>query len=354
MSSPENAWHQRDDDAIEDIASQWLVERAEGLSPERARAFEQWRRADPRHAEALDRMEQTQALLTRLPFAADRLADIRRDADVHASHPRPRSATAWRALGGLAAAVAVAALAWWQWPARTLAPTSVSADPVLRYATASGGYERAVLDDGSTLELNADTEVRVDFTATERRVTLLSGEAHFTVSRDPERPFVVTAGSYSVRAVGTAFNVRFAPVEVEVTVTEGKVLVSPKESPPSGFEPAEHKPLVTAGQRVVIAAGSVPSAQKVETVAPAAMRAALAWQERRLVFADTPLREVVLQFNQRNRTQLVLGDSALGDKLVGGTFASDNVDAFVRLLENSGDIVFQHRAEHEIVLYRAR
>ena len=353
MSSPENAWHQRDDDAIEDIASQWLVERAEGLSPGRARAFERWRRADPRHAEALDRMEQTQALLAPLPFAADRLADVRGDADVHAAHsrPRPRSAPAWRALGGLAAAVAVAALAWWQWPASSPAP---AADPVLRYATASGGYERAVLDDGSTLELNADTEVRVDFAAAERRVTLLSGEAHFTVSRDPERPFVVTAGGYSVRAVGTAFNVRFAPVEVEVTVTEGKVLVSPKESPPSGFEPAEHKPLVTAGQRVVIAAGSVPSAQKVETVAPAAMRAALAWQERRLVFADTPLREVVLQFNQRNRTQLVLGDSALGDKLVGGTFASDNVDAFVRLLENSGDIVFQHRAEHEIVLYRAR
>ncbi len=350
MSSQENVWHQRDDDRINEVASQWLVERAEGVSPERTRDFEQWLHADPRHAEALDRMEQAEALLARLPFAADRLKGIGSTVGASTLRSRPRSSAAWRALGGMAAALALAALAWWQWPASAPAPVA----PVLRYVTAPGGYERVALEDGSTLELNADTEVRVDFTAAERRLTLLSGEAHFTVSRDPERPFVVTAGGYTVRAVGTAFNVRFAPVEVEVTVTEGKVLVSPNESAPSDFEPAEHKPLVTAGQRVVIATGSVPSARKVESVAPAAMRATLAWQERRLVFAETPLREVIHQFNQRNRTQLALGDSALGDKLVGGTFASDNVDAFVRLMENSGDIVFEHRTEHEIVLYKAR
>lgn len=350
MSSAKDFRSRPDEDAIEEMASRWMVECAEGLSPERARELDRWRRADPRHAAALDRMEQTQAFLVRLPFAADRLADFRKDTELPASHQRPRAGMGWRALGGLAAALVLAALAWWQWPA----PAPAAAGPGLRYTTAAGGYKRVMLNDGSTLELNADTEARVDLTATERRVTLLAGEAHFAVSHDAKRPFVVTAGGYSVRAVGTAFNVRFAPVAVEVTVTEGKVLVASKETPSSDAEPAEHKPLVAAGQRVVISAGSIPSADKVETVAPAAMRAALAWQERRLVFADTPLRDVILQFNQRNRTQLVLGEPALGDKLVGGTFASDNVDAFVRLLENSGDIVFQRRSEHEIVLYRTR
>lgn len=328
------------DHEIEDIAGEWLIERAEGLSPKRAQEFETWRRTDPRHAEAFERMEQTHALLNRLPFAADHLSDVR-PSQPHRSPTR----SAWVAM---AAALTIAALAWWQWPALT--PT----EPAFRYLTTAGGYERVVLEDGSTLELNADTEVRVDFTASERRVSLLAGEAHFTVKRDPQRPFVVTAGNYSVRAVGTAFNVRFAAVEVEVLVTEGKVLVSPNGSTSSNFEPSEDKPIVTAGQRVVIAAGSAPSTQQIETVGPQTMRTALGWQERRLVFADTPLREVIIQFNQRNRTQLILGDSALGDKLVGGTFAADNVDAFVRLLDGSGDIVFEHRAESEIVLYQAR
>ncbi len=349
MRSPDDVWHEGDD-PIERIASQWLVERVEGLSKERAHAFEQWKLADPRHAEAYNRMEQTEALLARLPFAAVSLNGVSRAANAVTKSARPCLSMTWRVLGGLAAIFAVVAFAWWQWPSQTPALE----DPAVCYVTKNGGYQRVVLEDGSTLELNAETEVRVKFTAAERRVTLLAGEAHFRVARDPERPFVVTAGGYSVRAVGTAFNVRFAPVEVEVTVTEGKVLVSPKESPPSSFEATEQEPLVVAGQRVVIAAGSLPSAQKVETVTPAALRAALAWQDRRLVFADTPLREVVRQFNQRNRTQLVLGDSTLGDKLVGGTFASDNVDTFVRLLENSGDIVSEHRAEHEIVLHRAQ
>jgi ferric-dicitrate binding protein FerR (iron transport regulator) len=45
-------------------------------------------------------------------------------------------------------------------------------------------------------------------------------------------------------------------------------------------------------------------------VAPEVVRAALAWQERRLVFAETPLREVVAQFNRRNRLQLIVADPA--------------------------------------------
>lgn len=329
------------DHPIEAIAADWLIERAEGLSPQRAQELERWRRADPRHAEALQRMEKTHALLNRLPFAADRLEDVR-------PSRAQRAPAVGSRLAAMAAAIAIVAFAWWQWPA--IAPT----EPAFHYLTAAGGYERVVLEDGSTLELNANTEVRVNFSGSERRVTLLAGEAHFTVTRDLQRPFVVTAGDYSVRAVGTAFNVRFAAVEVEVLVTEGKVLVSPNGPATTDLVSSEDKPLVTAGQRVVVAVGSAPSTQHVETVAPADMRAVLAWQERRLIFADTPLRDVIVQFNQRNRTQLVLGDSALGNKLVGGTFAADNVDAFVRLLDSSGDIVFEHRAGNEIVLYQAR
>lgn len=332
------------DDAIEDAASQWLVERAEGLSPEQAREFERWLRADPRHAAAIDRMEQTHALLARLPFAAGRLDE----ACESRPSARPARGGGRHVLAGLAAAAAVALVAWWQWP------SSVPASPSVRYVTASGGYERAELEDGSILELNADSEARVDFTAGERRVALLSGEAHFHVAHDAARPFVVTAGDYSVRAVGTAFSVRLAPVAVEVLVTEGKVLISQREPVPSAPVPSTHKPMLEAGQRVVIEAGTPPSAQRVETVAPAELRAALAWQERRLTFADTPLREVVRQFNQRNRTRLILGDPGLGDQPVGGVFAADNVDAFVRLLEDSGDIVSERRAGNEIVLYRAR
>ena len=78
-----------------------------------------------------------------------------------------------------------------------------------------------------SMELNAGGEVSEHFTTAERRVRLVRGEAHFTVTKDAARPFVVEAGAVRLRALGTAFNVRFEPSAVEVLVTHGRVQVEP-------------------------------------------------------------------------------------------------------------------------------
>ena len=98
--------------------------------------------------------------------------------------------------------------------------------------------------------------------------------------------------------------------------------------------------------------GSIPPV--VEKISPEIVRAALAWQERKLVFADTPLREVVAQFNRRNRLQLVIADAVLAERPVGGTFAADNAEGFVRLLESSGAVAVERRGEFEIALRAPR
>jgi transmembrane sensor len=87
---------------------------------------------------------------------------------------------------------------------------------------------------------------------------------------------------------------------------------------------------------------------------PEQLQEAIAWQEAMLVFSETPLREVVAQFNRHNRTQLHLGDADLGGRRVGGTFAAGNVEAFVSLLERGGDLKTERRGDHEIVLRKAQ
>src|SRR5581483_9214616 len=94
------------------------------------------------------------------------------------------------------------------------------------YTTAAGGYERQTLADGSVVELNGNTQVQVAYSPAERRVRLVQGEAHFTVAKNKRRPFWVEAQGVSVRAVGTAFNVRLDPQRVDVLVTEGRVPVA--------------------------------------------------------------------------------------------------------------------------------
>ena len=337
---------------IEDAAIAWLTERDDGFSPARERAFAHWLRTDPRHAAAVARLEQTLGLLGELPefrseinTAFDRAAPVVAFPPACAEQPTlaraPRRWSRAFAWAGLAAALALGSFVGW----RALRPP-----PAIHYTTTVAGYERARLDDGSTLELNAASAVRVQFTPAERRVQLESGEAHFAVAHDTARPFIVSAGPIAVRAVGTAFNVRYtAGGDIEVTVTEGKVRVG--QSGPASSA-AESAPRVSAGQRIILPHHAPPPA--VEQVDPAALRSTLAWQNRLADFAEAPLADVIARFNARSRIQLLIADETLADRRIGGTFALDEAEAFVRLLERDGEIIGERRGETEIHLRRAR
>ena len=336
-----------DHDAIVDAAVAWLAEREDGFTAARAREFAVWRDADVRHAAALARMEKTLGLFEAMPA-------FRPELNRHfARHSPPRAApvvVAFRAAHrpavwvglGLAAALVLGFF---------VSPRLRAPAPELRYATAATGYERVRLDDGSTLELNAASAVRTQFTAAERSVRLDAGEAHFSVSHDPARPFVVRAGGVAVRAVGTAFNVRYTATGVEVVVVEGKVRVEPAAASASA-DGAATAPLVTAGERAMISSAAAAGAPQIERLETAALSEAVAWQRPLVDFADAPLSEIVRRFNLHNRVQLVLADPALGAQRIGGTFALREVEAFVRLLEREGEIAAERRSDSVIVLRR--
>ena len=362
------------DDPIEEVASDWLTQREEGFSLAQKRDFERWCRADPRHAAAVARLEAACALLEKMPLVRAELQPVVEFPVKPRATAHAKKIPILRVVFAMAAALALAAFGWWQ---VGRPPPSAQI-----YATSTGGYERVVLADGSVVELNANTEVRVELLPNARRVALMQGEAHFTVTHDTSRPFIVSAHGVAVRAVGTAFNVRLAASSVEVLVTEGKVSVSdvgpalvagpsrdernPQTGLPlrsaSGQAISGSPTFLSANERTVILLASeksafpIPSAPSpiVEAVASEALREALSWQERKLVFAETPLRDVVAQFNRRNRLQLILGDAALAERPVGGTFAADNVEGFVRLLEGSGTITVERRDEMTVILRAAR
>ncbi|MEO6568303.1 MAG: FecR domain-containing protein [Opitutaceae bacterium] len=346
-----------DREAIEATAAAWLAQRDAEFSARDEEEFARWRAADPRHEAAVNRLEAVWASL-------QQLRDYRPEAKMHPDRDLLRGHVAVRrrrwvpvlATCALAASLAVAAL-WWSGRAHF---GRKSAEP--RYATTVDGYERVMLEDGSLVELNANTEVRVSFTPAERRVRLLKGEAHFTVAKNIARPFNVAVGGVTVRAVGTAFNVRLGEKQIEVLVTEGKVKIGESANPTDiaipGVTPIST--VLSANHRVFIpvttdASSTAPSAApSVEKVAPDAIRAALAWQGPQLVFVDTPLAEAAAQFNQRNAVQLVVADAELAALPIGGSFRAENIDGFVRLLASDNEIVVERPEPNRIVLRRAK
>lgn len=95
------------------------------------------------------------------------------------------------------------------------------------YTTAIGEQRSITLADGSTVELNSRSKIRVAYHDRERDIQLLNGQALFHVAKDRTRPFIVHTNTTNVRAVGTQFDVYQKNNATVVTVVEGIVAVIP-------------------------------------------------------------------------------------------------------------------------------
>src|SRR5688500_11070174 len=176
------------DDEIEIVAADWLALRASGFSEGQKAAFEAWLAADRRHAHVVAELDFTWRVLDKLE-SYPRPVDAPDDPEF-LSQPRPRrrsrvprlyrrAAVAWAA-----AAMIVASAIYW---AKVRSPYSAEETAM---AAVTGEVSQVLsLSDGSTVELKPGSEVAEQFTVGERRVRLVRGEAHFTVTKNPERPF---------------------------------------------------------------------------------------------------------------------------------------------------------------------
>jgi len=332
-----------DSDAISAQASDWLVRRDRGLSASEQDEYLQWLRADARHTAALSQHEATLRRLMRLgewqPLQSD-------DPNPDLFAPTRRKSRRFFYSALAAAAIALAAGTWWL-QAPNPAPPAAVAKSYLRV------NEHQALPDGSLVELKDGSRIAVDFSAATRRVRL-TGEAHFTVTKNPARPFIVETSGVAVCAVGTAFNVRQDSAAVEVVVTEGTVRIdSPAEAVSSTSSLTQvPAPLVSAGHRVTVPLAA--AAPQVSAATPDEIAELLSWQAPRLQFLETPLAEAVAEFNRHNRQQLTLARQELGAIPIGGTFRVNNVEGFVRLLETTLGVQVLSRTPDRIVLARAQ
>jgi transmembrane sensor len=305
----------RDSERIEQESAGWVLRRDRGLSATEQDEFSQWLAADPRNGAALARHRQNWERL-------DLLVKWRPE---HAAQPN-RDLLAPRRL--------------WRWPERhpwlVALPLAAAAavavglfmghrgPPAMRLGSAgpnpAAAIEEHALEDGSLVELNRGAEVAVLYTKAERHVRLERGEAHFTVAKNPDRPFIVSVAGVEVRAVGTQFDVRLDEGEVHVLVTEGRVRVGPL-------------PLVKAGEEAVFLLRPGAPPPRVIAVTGAEMDRLLVWRPQLLDFTGAPLSQIVAEFNRHNTTELIIADPAVANTRISALLRSDNIDGFVRLLE---------------------
>jgi transmembrane sensor len=200
------------------------------------------------------------------------------------------------------------------------------------------------------VKLNDGTEHTVIYTETERRVRLTRGEAFFIVTKDARLPFVVEAGGATVRALGTAFNVRLNAGELEVLVAEGRVEVAPPKAASNNRSVtlAPDPTVLGASQRMSLSLDAPQVPGQVATLTRREIQQTLAWQHGLMTFQDQPLAAIAEELNRLNQQQLVLLDEPIALLRFSGTIRSDNLDGFVRLLQTSFGAEVTPKGSNEI------
>lgn len=333
--------------AVADLAASWLARRNAGLSAEENIEFQLWLAADPAHATAWAQASAARSDFD-WPSHAGVTEEILSGLEQRARRRRNRRA----ALAGAVAAVALV-FGWMSFtsnsPVQTGAP-QLAASPVLVLQPS-----RQVLGDGSVIDLREGSEIAVEFTPQYRRVTLIHGEAHFAVAKNPERPFIVKASGVDVRAVGTEFAVEIGEGVVDVVVAEGKVAVEKRDVPAadeSAYDPPRVLASLTAGKHARIDPGAVKTLQ-VAVLSEEEITDRLAWRIPRLEFSRTPLAEVVARFNEHNTTKLVLADPALSQLRLSGALRADRIEALTAILRTEFGVRLETETDR-VVIYPGR
>jgi len=228
--------------------------------------------------------------------------------------------------------------------------------------TDRGERREVVLADGSLLQVDPETRLRVKYSDSVRRVFLERGRALFHVAKNPSRPFLVQADDTTVRAVGTAFGVEQLPRGVIVTVAEGKVAVFETSTAisssgkvvqesdrPSKQIHAAGEVLLTANQQVM-----VHNSGLAEAVREIDSQRALAWAQGRLIFQNDELGQAVAEFNRYNHVQLTVTDPELAAEPVSGVFNAAEPEAFVAFLQSVTNIEIVRDGDRSITIGSVR
>ena len=301
-SEPENAGETLADEAID-----WLVlMRSGSVGAETRREFEHWLQQDRYHREAFADAE---ALLG---SAAKVLKET------HAVNVQPQQINtaqkktivrrkSWNLEFATAASLFLGV--WVAW-------VSVADWLFSDYSTKVGEQKQVVLADGSSVYMNTDTAISLDWNADHRRIVLHKGQAEFKVIKDPNRPFEVVAEDTTVRALGTVFEVfEQASGAVDVTVSEHAVsvrLLSKPRSEPIRVEEGEH---LYYGGRGELDRPELADLNQIH-----------AWQRGKLIFRDQPLSNVVAELNRYSTTRIILKGNDIGQLRVSGVFPIDGME----------------------------
>lgn len=196
-----------------------------------------------------------------------------------------------------------------------------------QYETGYGEIRMVRLPDSSRVTLNANsvlTVPRFGFGRGTREVQL-KGEAEFAVKHTTDhRKFVVrTPDKLEVRVLGTEFIVYSRDRGSKVVLSQGSVQLrslNDLDPKPVLMKPGDVATLSTQGRITVSHSQSLSAHQ--------------AWKQHRFMFENTPVSEIAYQISEHFGVNVVVSDSTLAKRTLGGTFNANSPAHVLKVLSD--------------------
>jgi transmembrane sensor len=290
-------------------AHEWMVllSADEACDHDRAR-FKRWLAIDTEHQQAW----QETLKIWRQAEQLTHLGKIHQPRKNTAFANPSKKLTQWVSGFAVAASVLLAIALW--------LPSSPDQQQGVRYHSELAQTRQIHLPEGSLVTLGADSQIELRLSERQRRVILLRGEAFFEVTKDVRRPFIVDSQGTQVSVLGTRFNVNQLDRQSKVSVQSGLVAVTHLSS--------QKQVELAPGERVV---------SHLDGLAPVSRQDANksgAWREGLRLYFDTPLNDVVADFNRYSKRPLELASAEMGKLSLTAVFPTDNIDKMVQSLSN--------------------
>ncbi|MGN7934268.1 FecR family protein [Pseudomonas sp. 22447] len=295
---------------VRDEAAQWFVRlQAPVMGVEERRRFDAWLDEHPNHRDEIQLLQGIWSATDLLP--RERLQAL---CEPPAKRPARRPLLRYAVAAGLLAVTIGLGL---------FSGLGSTTDYSAEFATALGERRHIALPDGSLIDLNSRSRVRIQFVHHQRRVELIEGQALFRVEHDVGRPFTVEAGNGQVTVTGTRFDVRRDVDKTRVAVEQGSVKVQGRDLSQASFVS------LTAGLGTQIdAQGKVATPYAIDA------DALTAWRNGKLVFNNASLNEVAEEVSRYRAKPLRVGSAAVGNLRLTSVFRSDNPEALLKALPN--------------------
>lgn len=212
--------------------------------------------------------------------------------------------------------------------------------PLRSYATSVGGRQVLNLSDGSKIELNTNTVLRIISRAGERQVWLDRGEAFFQIQHDAAHPFTVTVGEHKITDLGTKFSVRQDGERLRVMLVEGKARLDSTD-----IWTRRQSVELSPGDVAIATANSLSLVRKSDRT----LGEELGWRRGVLIFDRTSLSAAAAEINRYNTQKLVIEDPSVAKLTLDGTFPVHAVPEFIEVAQAVFGLRVERRGDHTFI-----